>query len=106
MAPCCRCSLDGPEPVNHRGLAGADRKKALAFNLSLIERGVFVNPGSKFYLSLAHSDDDIALALEHVRAVFASMMPSPATCERDREKIQDPLVRRYLDLHAGPGCRH
>lgn len=37
----------------------ADGKRATRLGLELIRRGVFVVPGSKMYLSLAHSDADI-----------------------------------------------
>ncbi len=42
-----------------RDLHEADGKRATRLGLELIRRGVFVVPGSKMYLSLAHSDADI-----------------------------------------------
>jgi glutamate-1-semialdehyde 2,1-aminomutase len=58
---------------NHRDLAHADRKKAVAFGHELIRRGVYCTPGGKLYLSLAHTDDDIAATLEAARAAFANL---------------------------------
>jgi len=45
-------------------LRGADGKKATRLGHELIRRGVFVIPGAKMYISLAHTDADIARTLE------------------------------------------
>jgi glutamate-1-semialdehyde 2,1-aminomutase len=42
----------------------ADTIKAYKFKLGLIDRGIWSPPGHKMFLSLAHSDEDIALTLE------------------------------------------
>ena len=42
-----------------RDLAGADGPRATRLGHELIRRGVFVIPGAKMYISLAHSDADI-----------------------------------------------
>ncbi len=51
-----------------RLVAGAScRYEVIAYFLALLEllrRGIFNVPGGKFYLSLAHSDDDLARTLE------------------------------------------
>jgi glutamate-1-semialdehyde 2,1-aminomutase len=56
--------LDGPEPLSHEDLRRADPVKSMKFSLGLISRGIFINPGGKFYLSLAHTNSDIDAALE------------------------------------------
>jgi glutamate-1-semialdehyde 2,1-aminomutase len=45
-------------------LRSADGKKATRLGYELIRRGVFVIPGAKMYISLAHTDADIARTLE------------------------------------------
>ncbi|HXZ44677.1 MAG TPA: aminotransferase class III-fold pyridoxal phosphate-dependent enzyme [archaeon] len=56
-----------------RDLRDADGKRGNRLGLELVRRGVFVVPGSKMYLSLAHSDADIEVTLaafaEALRAV-------------------------------------
>jgi glutamate-1-semialdehyde 2,1-aminomutase len=56
-----------------RDLREADGKRGNRLGLELVRRGVFVVPGSKMYLSLAHSDADIEVTLaafaEALRAV-------------------------------------
>ena len=44
---------------NDRDLADADGKRAVRLGHELIRRGVFVIPGAKMYLSLAHTDADL-----------------------------------------------
>jgi glutamate-1-semialdehyde 2,1-aminomutase len=46
-----------------RDLREADGKRATRLGLELVRRGVFVVPGAKMYLSLAHSDADIEATL-------------------------------------------
>ncbi len=56
------------EVVDYRTAAGADRQRARAFLLGLFRRGIFLNPMStKLYLSLAHTEDDIARFLDAAR---------------------------------------
>ena len=45
-------------------LRAADGKKATRLGHEFIRRGVFVIPGAKMYISLAHTDADIARTLE------------------------------------------
>lgn len=47
------------------GLSG-DRRKATQFGHELIRRRIYCTPGGKLYLSLAHTDSDIAETLERV----------------------------------------
>ncbi len=46
-----------------RDLGEADGKRAIRLGHELIRRGIFVVPGAKMYLSLAHSDADIEATL-------------------------------------------
>ena len=56
--------------TSDRDLREADAKRATRLGLELIRRGIFVVPGSKMYLSLAHSDADIDTTLQ----VFADAL--------------------------------
>ncbi len=59
------------EVVDYRTALGADRKRARAFLLGLFRRGIFLNPMStKFYLSLAHTEVEIAAFLEIARTTL------------------------------------
>lgn len=68
--------IDPALPIrNERDFRRADSARATQLGLELIRRGVFVIPGAKMYLSLAHTDQDIAATLqafeESLRAVSA-----------------------------------
>jgi len=63
------------EPRDYDGLLRADRERAVRFGLACLERGLFVNPGEKFYVSLAHSDDDVDRTLD----VFAAALDAVLT---------------------------
>jgi len=52
------------EPKDHPGMLATDRVRARRFGLACLERGLFVNPGEKFYVSLAHTAEDIERTLE------------------------------------------
>lgn len=64
--------LDGPEPTNHAGLRTANAAKSNAFVLGMVDAGVFMNPGGKFYVSLAHTEADIDMAVEAAGHVLAN----------------------------------
>jgi len=49
---------------NWRDCLHADRAKAVRFGYEMIRGGVYLAPGSKIYLSLAHTDADVAQILE------------------------------------------
>ncbi len=56
------------EVIDYRTAAGADRQRARVFLLGLFRRGIFLNPMStKLYLSLAHTEGDIAHFLDVAR---------------------------------------
>lgn len=55
----------GGQTINdYPSVLASDRARSRAFGLACMERGLFVNPGEKFYVSLAHSDEDVARTLE------------------------------------------
>ncbi|MCS7050971.1 MAG: aspartate aminotransferase family protein, partial [Thermomicrobium sp.] len=67
------------EPRDYADLLRADRERGIRFGLACLEHGLFVNPGEKFYVSLAHTDDDVDRTLE----VFAHALEiACATSER------------------------
>ena len=49
--------------VDYRSLQRGDAARGRAFTTGLIKRGVLKN-GQKMYISLVHSDDDVARTLE------------------------------------------
>jgi len=56
------------EVIDYRSAAGADRQRARTFLLGLFRRGIFLNPMStKWYLSLAHTETDLARFLDAAR---------------------------------------
>lgn len=57
--------IDAQRPILSEGdLRGADGKRAVRLGHELIRRGIFVVPGAKMYLSLAHSEADIGNTLQ------------------------------------------
>jgi glutamate-1-semialdehyde 2,1-aminomutase len=59
------------EPViDYRGVADGDRARLAKVGAEMIRRGVLVNLDSKFYISLAHTDDDIDAAVETFEAAL------------------------------------
>ena len=52
--------IDAKRPIARElDLKGADGKRAVRLGHELVRRGIFVVPGAKMYLSLAHTDADI-----------------------------------------------
>lgn len=64
----------GPDTplVTERDLRRADAARAVRVGHELIRRGVFVIPGAKLYLSLAHSEADLARTLDAFDAALAA----------------------------------
>jgi glutamate-1-semialdehyde 2,1-aminomutase len=58
------------EVLRESDLKKADGKRAVKLGLEMIRRGIFVVPGAKMYLSLAHTDEDIDQTL----TVFADAL--------------------------------
>jgi glutamate-1-semialdehyde 2,1-aminomutase len=50
--------------ADDRGLRGADGRMGARFALECVRRGVFTLPGTKLYLSLAHTDADVDWTLD------------------------------------------
>ena len=64
----------GEKVIDYRSAFRSDRAKGRRFMLGLFEKGIFLNPlGTKLYLSLAHSDNDIDSFLERSREVLETM---------------------------------
>lgn len=56
--------VDPSRPIlGEQDLRKADGKRAIRLGHELIRRGIFVVPGAKMYLSLAHSDEDMEATL-------------------------------------------
>ena len=69
--PLCQVLFTGKPVVDYRTAFGADREKARKFVLGLFKKGIFLNPmGTKLYLSLAHSDEDIEKMLTISRKIL------------------------------------
>jgi len=51
----------------------ADAGAARAFGIEMIREGIFVNPGGKLYLSLAHTEADVDRTLEAARRSLQTM---------------------------------
>ncbi len=72
--PLCQV-LFTKEPVNdYRSAFKADREKGRRFALGLFKSGIFLNPmGTKLYISLAHTEEDIQRMLEISRGILKKM---------------------------------
>ena len=76
-------------------LRGADGKKATRLGHELIRRGVFVIPGAKMYISLAHTDADIARDARGLRRGADGALTAPAP--RARGFRSPSLARQVSD---------
>jgi glutamate-1-semialdehyde 2,1-aminomutase len=54
-------------------LTTADKDLGSRWALELIKRGLLVNPNEKFYISIAHSDEDVARTLAIADEAFAAL---------------------------------
>lgn len=63
------------EPRTYVDLLAADRQLSVRFGLACLERGLFVNPGEKFYVSLAHSEEDVGYTLEIFAQALDAVRP-------------------------------
>jgi glutamate-1-semialdehyde 2,1-aminomutase len=54
-------------------LTTADKGLGYRWALELIKRGLLVNPNEKFYISIAHSDDDVTRTLAIADEAFAAL---------------------------------
>ena len=63
--PLCQVLFTNERVVDYRSAFRADRQKGRQFVLELFRNGIFLNPmGTKLYLSLAHTDEDIQKMLD------------------------------------------
>jgi glutamate-1-semialdehyde 2,1-aminomutase len=58
---------------SERDLADADGKLAVRLGHELVRRGVFVIPGAKMYLSLVHTDADLAFTVQAFDDALAAL---------------------------------
>jgi glutamate-1-semialdehyde 2,1-aminomutase len=61
------------ELSSERAVRAADSRRATRFGLELLRRGLFVVPNAKLYISLAHTDADIDLALDAIEEAFREL---------------------------------
>ena len=53
------------QPVtDYPGVLASDRAKGRRFGLECVDRGLWLNPGEKFYVSLAHDTEDVEKTLD------------------------------------------
>ncbi|HET7034100.1 MAG TPA: aminotransferase class III-fold pyridoxal phosphate-dependent enzyme, partial [Thermomicrobiaceae bacterium] len=53
------------QPVtDYPGVLASDRAKGRRFGLACVDRGLWLNPGEKFYVSLAHDTEDVEKTLD------------------------------------------
>ncbi|WP_432974027.1 aspartate aminotransferase family protein [Dactylosporangium sp. CA-233914] len=64
--------------VDYASYQRADLAASRRFGVELIRRGVFVNPGAKWYTSSAHTAEDLELTLDAVDAALAVTRPAGA----------------------------
>jgi glutamate-1-semialdehyde 2,1-aminomutase len=65
--------LDNPEPRNWADLLASDKELGLRWAIELMKRGILVNPNEKFYISVAHTVEDIDRTLDAVEGAFAAI---------------------------------
>jgi glutamate-1-semialdehyde 2,1-aminomutase len=72
--PLCQVLFTERPVIDYRTAFRADRQKARKFALRLFEKGIFLNPmGTKLYLSLAHTDEDIQKLIDISRKALEEM---------------------------------
>jgi len=63
--PITQVAFTDSEVFDYRTTYAADRKRQREFSLALFKKGIFLNPlGTKLYISLAHTEEDIAYLLD------------------------------------------
>ncbi len=50
--------------TDYPGVLASDRDRSRRFGLLCVDRGLMVNPGEKYYVSLAHDTDDVERTLD------------------------------------------
>ena len=65
-------------PSDYPGVLRTDRSRSYEFGLELVRRGLFLNPGEKFYISLAHTDEDVDRTLAAAEEAMVALARQPA----------------------------
>jgi glutamate-1-semialdehyde 2,1-aminomutase len=65
--PCFCLLFQQKQPWNYRDLLDADRQLYSDFALAMLDEGVLVLPDGRWYLSTAHTDDDVQATLAAAR---------------------------------------
>jgi glutamate-1-semialdehyde 2,1-aminomutase len=65
--------LENEQPRTWMDLQAHDRVLGQAWGIALLERGLLVNPNEKFYVSIAHTDEDVERTLEICDAAFSQV---------------------------------
>jgi len=75
--PLCALSFTKERVVDYRTTFQSDRARERAFKLGLFRNGIFLNPlSTKFYLSMAHGDEEIDMVLSAGRKVLKEIYSS------------------------------
>jgi glutamate-1-semialdehyde aminotransferase len=61
--------------VNYRDAKDADRELLRRFERAWVAGGLFITPDLRHYVSLAHTDDDVARTLEIIDTAAAATLP-------------------------------
>lgn len=73
------------------------------FIVEMLRRGQFILPGGRWYISTAHTDDDIATTVEAARQALAAVAGSPAPVE-DKHATDVTTVTLRPDQHQTRGA--
>ena len=65
--------MENAQPKTWMDLQAHDRALGLKWGIELLKRGLLVNPNEKFYVSVAHTDEDVDRTLEICDAAFAAI---------------------------------
>ena len=71
VGPVFQLSFMDQPPRNYRDTLQANRDLYSDFSLALLDEGVLVLPDGRWYVSIAHSDDDVDFTLAAVKRVLA-----------------------------------
>jgi glutamate-1-semialdehyde 2,1-aminomutase len=68
--------IEGDRPRTWMDLQKHDRALGLKWGIALLNRGLLVNPNEKFYISIAHSEEDVDRTLQICDEAFAEVKAS------------------------------
>jgi glutamate-1-semialdehyde 2,1-aminomutase len=63
-------------PHDYPDVLRTNRARSRDFGLNMVKRGFFLNPGDKWYLSLAHDGEDVNRTLVAAEDAFTDLVPS------------------------------